>query len=156
MDINITLLGEMITFALFVWFTMRFVWPPIADAMQQREDQIAAGIAKGKQGEANLVQAQEKAAEALREAKDNAAVLLDRANQRADSALSEAKSQSQEEAKRLLDAAREEGKQMLTSAHEQIQHEAVDLAAAMVEKLLLGLDTKQQKARLAKAWEERS
>ena len=154
MDINLTLLGEMITFAFFVWFTMRFVWPPISAAIEAREDQIAEGIAKGRQGEQNLLDAQEKAAVVLQEARDDAGLVLDRANQRADNLLSEAKTQSQQEATRLLDAAKDEVGQMVESARGAIQKESVDLASNMVAKLLKGLDEKQQKVLLSTALDE--
>ncbi len=153
MDINLTLFGQLITFAIFVWFVMKFVWPPIAQIIQQREDQIAEGIAKGHQGEKDLLEAQGKAAVVLQEARHDAALLLDRANQRADKLLSEAKTQSQQEAQRLLNAAEDEVGQLINVARETIQKEAVDLASGMMEKLLQGLDKKQHKALLAKALE---
>ena len=69
MDINVTLLGQMITFAIFVWFTMKFVWPPIVKAMQDRQDKIAAGLAAAEQGEQALQVATQQIANQMQEAK---------------------------------------------------------------------------------------
>jgi F-type H+-transporting ATPase subunit b len=154
MDINITLLGEMITFAIFVWFTMRFVWPPITKVIQAREDQIAEGIAKTKQGEKDLVLARDKAIAMLKEAKGDAAELLERANQRADALMREAKDASAHEATRLIEAAQAEVRQAVLSAKEQLKQQAVEISSEIAGKMLTGLDEAQQQALLKEALKE--
>ena len=154
MDINLTLLGELITFSIFVWFTMRFVWPPIMQAIQERENQIADGLAKGEQGKKDLELARGKATEFLKEAKGDAATLLESANQRADRLMREAKEVSQQEGVRMIDAAKEEIEQMVRLAKGGLQKEVVNLSVAIAEKMIKGLDSTQQQALLDEALKE--
>ena len=77
MNINLTLLGEMITFAIFVWFTMRFVWPPLMKALNERREKIAAGLAAADKSHRDLELAQHKVTELLTEAKAQAAQLIE-------------------------------------------------------------------------------
>ncbi len=83
MEINITLLGQLITFSVFVWFTMRFVWPPLLKAMKEREQRIADGLAAAERGQQALELAQLKANEYLQKAKQEAADIIEQANKRA-------------------------------------------------------------------------
>src|ERR1700722_4729836 len=107
MDLNLTLLGQMITFAIFVGFTMKFVFPPIMKAMQDREDKIAAGLAAAEQGEHALVEAKEKVTEELTQAREEASRIVAQANQRAAHIIAEAKNQAVKEGERLLQHAKE-------------------------------------------------
>ena len=83
MEINITLLGQLITFSVFVWFTMRFVWPPILQIMREREQRIADGLAAAERGQQALELAQVKVDEYLNVAKQQAAEIIEQANKRA-------------------------------------------------------------------------
>jgi F-type H+-transporting ATPase subunit b len=151
MDINLTLLGEMITFAIFIWFTMRFVWPPIVEVMQKREEQIAEGLGKAAQAAKDLELAKDKAVSMLKEAKADAATVLERAHQRADSLMTEAKDAAQEDAKRLVASSKEEVSHMVRSAKDQLRKEAVELSLDVAGKIIKGLDEAQQKALLDEA-----
>ena len=136
MDINITLLGQMITFGIFVWFTMRFVWPPIMQALTERQKQIADGLAAGERGKHELELAQQKAATLLREAKDQATELLAQADKRAAAMRDEAKVQAREEGERLIQLAKVEITQQQQQAKEALRQEVAALALFSAEKVL--------------------
>ena len=101
MNINLTLIGQMIAFAGFVWFCMKFVWPPIMAAMQEREQKIADGLAAADRASHDLELAKEKAVERLKEAKEEAAGIIDAANKRANQLVEEAKDAAVVEADRV-------------------------------------------------------
>ncbi len=136
MDINATLIGQMITFAVFVIFTMKFVWPPITKAMAAREKKIADGLAAGERGEHSLELARNKAVEILQEAKTEAARLVDQANSRAAHIVDEAKENAREEGKRLIALAQSEIEQQVHHAKQQLQKQVSELAIAMAEKIV--------------------
>ena len=91
MDINLTLIGQALTFGIFVWFTMKFVWPPIVKVMRERQQQIADGLAAAEKGSRDLEEAQMKAEGIISEAKANAAAIMDGANSRANATIEESK-----------------------------------------------------------------
>ena len=97
MSINATLIGQVIWFALFVFFCMKFVWPPIVGALNERKQKIAEGLSAADRAERDLELAQEKATANLKEAKDKAAEILDQANKRANQIVEEAKDQARAE-----------------------------------------------------------
>lgn len=136
MNINLTLLGEMITFAIFVWFTMKFVWPPITKAMAAREKKIADGLADAEKAKRQLELAQIKSKEMLQDAKLQAAHLVDQANQRAMRLVEEAKETARKEEKMILDRAKVEADQAFNQAKQELEAEVVKLAVAMAEKIL--------------------
>ncbi len=136
MDINATLLGQFITFAFLVWFTMRYVWPPIMKAMQDREKQIADGLAAAERAHHELELAQHKAAEKLRDAKIHAAEILEQANKRANQLIEESKGRAREEGERLLEIARNDIEQGIQAAKQQLRAEIATLAIAGAEKIL--------------------
>ncbi len=136
MNINITLIGQMITFALLVWFTMKFVWPPIMRAMAERQKTIADGLAQAERGKHDLGLAQKKAADILRIARDDAAVLMTDAGKRAGSLIEEAKSQARSEGERLLAAAKAEIELEVSRAREHLRRAVADLAVASAGKVL--------------------
>lgn len=150
MDINITLFGQMLTFLVFVLFTMRYVWPPITEAIKAREEEIASGLAKGKQGEEDLRLAKEKAVEILKQAKEDASSLLDQAHLRSENLLKEAKNQAAEDAVRMLKASEDQVEQMVRKARDGLQEEVIQVSSALVEKVLKGLDESQQQALINK------
>ncbi len=136
MEINATLFGQMITFAVFVWFTMKYIWPPIIKAMQDREKRIADGLAAGERGQHELELAQHKALDQLRDAKIHAAEILDQANKRANHIVEEAKERAREEGERLLTIARSDIEQELETARQQLRSEVANLAIESAEKIL--------------------
>lgn len=136
MDLNLTLLGQMITFAIFVWFTMKFVFPPILKAMKDREDKIAAGLAAGEQGEHALVKAKEKASQELVKAREESAKIVAEANKRANHIVAEAKNQAVKEGERLLNQAKEEIEREYQAAKQQLLKQVSALAVIGAERIL--------------------
>lgn len=136
MNLNLTLLGEMITFAIFVWFTMRFVWPPMMAAMNERREKIAAGLAAGEKGKRDLELAQHKVIEILTEAKARSSQIIESANQRANHIIEEAKLQAREEGDRLLTIAKNDIEREFYSAREKLMSQISGLVIAGAEKVL--------------------
>jgi F-type H+-transporting ATPase subunit b len=136
MDINLTLLGQMITFAIFVWFTVKYVWPPIMKAMKERQDKIAAGLAAAEQGEQSLQVAKQDIAGQLQEAKNDAAKILEQAHQRAAHTIEEAKATARQEADRLIQLAHEEIKREYSQAKNELVKQIADIAVTGAEKIL--------------------
>jgi len=135
-NINLTLIGQMIAFIGFVWFCMKFVWPPIIAAMQEREQKIADGLAAADRASHDLELAQEKAVERLKEAKQEAATIVDSANKRANQIIDEAKEAAVVEADRVKAAAQAEIEQETNRAREQLRGEVAALSLAGAEKVL--------------------
>ena len=136
MDLNLTLLGQMITFAIFIWFTMKYVWPPLMNIMEERRKKIADGLAAGEQGERELEKARIKVKEQLLQAKTEAATILERANQRAAHIIEEAKAKAREEGERLLEIAQSEIEQEYNTAKEQLMKTVSKIAVAGAERIL--------------------
>lgn len=136
MNINLTLIGQMIAFIGFVWFCMKFVWPPIIAAMKEREQKIADGLAAADRASHDLELAQEKAVERLKEAKHEAATIVDSANKRANQIVDEAKEAAVVEADRVKAAAQAEIEQETNRAREQLRGEVAALSLAGAEKVL--------------------
>src|SRR3990167_3514105 len=136
MNINFTLFGEMITFAIFVWFTMRFVWPPLMKAMVERRDKIADGLAAAEKGQRDLELAAHKVTEILTEAKAQAAQMIEQANHRANQIIEESKARARTEGDRLLAIAKIDIEREFQSAREKLMHEIASLVIAGSEKVL--------------------
>ncbi|MCB1827975.1 MAG: F0F1 ATP synthase subunit B [Coxiellaceae bacterium] len=136
MDLNLTLLGEMITFAVFIWFTMKYVWPPLMNIMEERRKKIADGLAAGEQGEKELEMARIKVKEQLLQAKKDAAAMLEQANQRASHIIEEAKAKAREEGERLLEIAQGEIEQEFNAAKERLMKDVSKIAVAGAERIL--------------------
>lgn len=144
MNINITLFGQMVTFAVFVFFCMKFVWPPIMQAMQERQNQIADGLAQADRAARDLELAQEKATDQMKEAKEEASGIIDSANKRATQIVDEAKTQAREEADRIVHAAQAEIEQDVNRAKEELRSKVAELSVVGAEKILQ--DTVDQNA----------
>lgn len=136
MSINLTLFGQMITFAIFVWFTMKFVWPQIETAMSERKAKIADGLAAAEQAKTDLDQAQHKAVEIVREAKEKAASVIEGSNKRALEIVEAAKEQARAEGQRIIDHARADIDKQAGAVRRELQHHVGDLALQMSEKIL--------------------
>lgn len=136
MNINITLLGQMITFGLLIWFTMKFVWPPIMSVMAERQKTIADGLAQAERGKRDLDLAQKKASDLLRVAREDAADLMVEAGKRAGNLIEEAKSHARTEGERLVSAARAEIDLEVSRAREHLRRAVAELAIAGAGKVL--------------------
>lgn len=136
MNINLTLIGQMIAFVGFVMFCMKFVWPPIIAAMQERADKIADGLAAADRASHDLELAQEKAVERLKEAKVEAAGIVDAANKRGNQLVEEAKQTAVVEAQRVKASAEAEIAQEANRAREQLRAQVAVLSLAGAEKIL--------------------
>lgn len=136
MNINATLIGQSISFFLFVWFCMKFVWPPIMAALDERKKQIADGLAAAERGKHEQELAEEKAKKVLHDTKDQAAEIIARAEKRASEIVDEAKGEARSEGERMLAAARTEMNQEVQQARESLRAEVVTLAVAGASKVL--------------------
>ena len=136
MNINLTLIGQMLAFVAFVVFCMKYVWPPILAAMQEREAKISEGLAAADRASQDLELAKEKAVERLREAKEEAAGIVESANRRANQIVEEAKSAAVVEADRVKAAAQAEIEQESNRAREHLRSEVAALTVAGAEQVL--------------------
>ncbi|MBU2884199.1 F0F1 ATP synthase subunit B [Gilvimarinus agarilyticus] len=136
MNINLTIIGQSITFIVFVLICMKYVWPFITAAMLERQKKIADGLAAADRASKDLELAQEKATKTLREAKVEAAGILESANKRAAQVVDEAKEQARTEADRIKAAAQAEVEQEMNRAKEQLRSQVSVLAFAGAEKVL--------------------
>lgn len=136
MNINATLLGQTIMFAMFVWFCMKFVWPPIIGALETRKKQIADGLAAAERGKHDLELAAKRSAEVLREAKEKAAEIIAQGDKRASEIVEEAKVQAKTEGDRIITAAKAEVDQEVFRAKEQLRTQVSAVALAGAGKIL--------------------
>lgn len=136
MNINATLIGQSITFAVFVWFCMRYIWPPIVNALETRRKTIADGLAAAERGRHEQELAAKRAAETLHEAKVKAAEIIAQAEKRAAQIIDEAKAAARAEGDRLLAAAQAEIAQEAHRAREQLRTQVAALVLAGAEKVL--------------------
>lgn len=147
MNINLTLFGQMVTFAIFVWFCMKFVWPVIITAMEERQQKIADGLDAADRAMRDLAAAQDKATDQMKEAKQEAAGIVDQANKRANQIVEEAKQQAITEGDRLKVAAEAEIEQEINRAKEELRASVAGLALAGAEKVLeASIDDKANRA----------
>ncbi|MCB1865692.1 MAG: F0F1 ATP synthase subunit B [Chromatiales bacterium] len=136
MNINLTLIGQMLSFVVFVWFTMKFIWPPIVKALEERKAKIAEGLAAAERGVHEQELAQKRATETLHEAKQQAADIIGQANKRAGEIVEEAKVAAKSEGERLLHAAQAAIDQEVARAREELRGKVVELAVAGAAKIL--------------------
>jgi F-type H+-transporting ATPase subunit b len=136
MNINLTLFLQMISFAAFVWFCMKFVWPPIVNALAERKTKIAEGLAAAERGHKEQELGQHRATEIMKEAKSHAADIVSQAQKRAAEIVDEAKQDAREEGARLVHAAQAEIDQEINRAREELREKVAVLAVAAAEKIL--------------------
>ncbi len=136
MNINATLIGQAIAFFLFVVFCMKFVWPPILQALTERKAKIADGLAAAEHGKHEQELAEERAKKLLREAKDQAAEIINRADKRASEIVDEAKDDAKSEGARLMTAAHAEIDQEVNRVKEDLRGQVVSIALAGAGKVL--------------------
>ncbi|MEM9242442.1 MAG: F0F1 ATP synthase subunit B [Pseudomonadota bacterium] len=136
MNINATLLGQMITFAVFIWFTVKFIWPPMIKAMKERQRKIADGLAESDRGRRELELADRQVKTMINDAKLEASHILEHANERAVQVIEEAKEQARHESQRLVDQAAIQIEQQTNSAREKLRAEVADIAVLGAGKVL--------------------
>ena len=136
MNINLTLIVQMIVFILLIWFTMKFVWPMILGPMNEREQRIAHGLAAAEQGEQALAEARGKADAIVREARERANQIIDHAQHRANELVEQARGTASNEGARLVAAAQQQIELDTTRARESLRREVAGIAVAAAAKLL--------------------
>ncbi|MBB5018067.1 F-type H+-transporting ATPase subunit b [Chitinivorax tropicus] len=136
MDINASLIGQAITFALLVIFTMKIVWPPLTQVMDERAKRIADGLAAADRANQDLKNAEKAAAEKLREAKQQASEIIAQAEKRASQLIDEAKEEARQAGDREKAAVLAEIDQEVFRAKEALRAQVAGLAVAGAEKIL--------------------
>lgn len=137
MNINLSLFAQALTFALFIWFTVKFIWPPLLRAIEQRQKQIAEGLAAAERGKQDLEQASKRTAELLHEARQQAQDILAQADKRAAEMIEEAKNAAKAEGDRLVAGAKAEIEQEVSRAKETLRTQVAALAVAGAEQILM-------------------
>ena len=136
MNINLTLIVQMIVFIVLVWFTMKFVWPMILGPMEERSKKIAAGLAAGEKGREELAQARERADAVIREARERANQIIDQAQHRANDLVEQAKGTATAEGRRLVEAAKQQIELEASHAREALRREVATIAVSAASKVL--------------------
>lgn len=136
MNINLTLIGQSITFIVFVWFCLKFVWPPIMNALHERQKKIADGIAAAERGMHEQELAEKRAVDTIHEAKEKANEIISQAQKRSGEIVDEAKNEARAEGERLVAAAKAEIEQEVNRAKEQLRAQVASIAVAGAEKVL--------------------
>ena len=138
MDITLTIIGQSVAFFVFWWFCVKFVWPPFMNIMEERRQKIADGLEAAARAEKDLELAQAKSTDQLKEAKVEAAGIIDLANKRGSQIVDEAKQQAKEEANRIIAGAQAEIEQEVNRAKEALRAQVSAIAVAGAEKILEG------------------
>ena len=136
MNLNLTLIGQSLTFFLFAWFCMKYIWPFVKNAMRERQETIAQGLAAGEEAERKLAEAESGAEEERAKAKAEAAQIIEQARQRANQMIEDARAEAREEGERLVEAARSEIDQEVNRAREALRARVAALAVSGAEKVL--------------------
>jgi len=136
-DINLTLLGQSFAMLVFVWFCMKYIWPPILNAIEERQQQIADGLAAAERGEERLGQARVESDEIVADARTQATSILEQAHARANEIVAEGKTDGVKERERQLTAAKAEIEQEANKAREELRGQVSAIAVASAEKILM-------------------
>ncbi len=136
MNINFTLFAQAIVFSAFIWFTVKFVWPPLLRAIETRQKQIADGLAAGARGKKSLEISSKQAEQTIQEARTRAAEIIVQAEKRDAQMIEEAKSAAKAEGDREKAAAKADIQQEASRAREQLREQVAALAVAGAEKIL--------------------
>lgn len=136
MNFNLTLIIQMFVFAILIWAVMTFAWPKILGAMDERARKIAQGLAAADQGQQSLAQAQVKADEVIREAREHATHIIDAAQKRANELVEQAKTQASTEGARLVASAQTQIELEATRARESLRKDVAGLAVRAASKVL--------------------
>lgn len=136
MDLNATIIGQTIAMIVFVWFCMKFIWPPLIGMIEQRQNEIADGLAAAEKGNRSLELAAVEKTKLIDAARGQAREIVDQANQRAGGIVDEARSTAGAEGERILVAARAEVEQEVNRAREELRGEVAAIAVAGAEKII--------------------
>ena len=136
MNFNATLIGQTITFFVFVWVCMKYIWPPLMAALEARTAKITEGLAAAEQGQKDLIEAQSKVGDSLKDAKQQAQEIINQAQKRANEIVDEAKDIAHEEADKIKVSATSDIDQQVNSAREQLRKEVSGIALAGAEQIL--------------------
>ena len=136
MSINVTLFVQMLVFAILVWFTMKFIWPVIRQAMDEREQKIADGLAAAEKGRSNLEAAEAEAQTIIGAAREQARDILNKASARATGIVDEARSEGEEEKRKRLESAQQEIDVEVNRARDELRRQVASIAVAGAEKVL--------------------
>lgn len=137
MNINLTLIGQTIAFAIFVWFCLKFIWPPIIKALEERKTKIADGLAAAEEGRREKEKAEEEVQEILKDAREQAKDIIANAKKQAEGVVEEARNDARAEGERILKAARAEIDQKINQAREELRREVVSIALNGAEQVLM-------------------
>ena len=155
MNLNATLIAQLIVFLILVGFTIRYVWPPIAKALDERADKIAEGLAAAERGKSDFVQAEKKVAELLAEGRNQVSEMVTNAEKRAAQIVDEAKTQAANEAARISAQAKADVEQEVNRAREALREQVSALAVKGAESILRReVDEKQHAQLLASLKQE--
>ncbi|WP_374585434.1 F0F1 ATP synthase subunit B [Ideonella dechloratans] len=136
MNINATLFLQAIVFAILVWFTMRYIWPPLTKALDERAQKIADGLAAADRAKADLASANKRVEEQLAQTRDETTKRLADADKRAQAIVDEARGRANEEAAKIIAAAKADADQQLTQAREALREDVATLAVKGAEAIL--------------------
>ncbi|MDC0223061.1 F0F1 ATP synthase subunit B [Gammaproteobacteria bacterium] len=136
MSLNATLLIQMTVFAVVVLFSMKFIWPMIMEAIEERNKNISDGLAAAEQGQKKLSEAETEVNTLIKEAKQQATTILDQANTRASSIVESAKNEGTSEKDKIISTAHDEAQQELAKLRETLRKEVAGLAISGAEKIL--------------------
>ncbi len=136
MNINATLIGQAIVFLILIWFTVKFIWPPMLKAIEDRQKKIADGLAAAERGKSELLQANGQAEQIVNEAREKALKIVDQANRRSNEVIDEARTTAIAEGQRLLGDARQEVVQERARARDDLRKDVAQLAVAGASRLL--------------------
>ena len=151
MNINATLLVQALSFAFLIWFSVKFIWPPLNRAIDERNKRIADGLAAAEKGKAALVEAERKGESAMKEAREKASGVLGESEKRGHQIVEEAKEAAKAEADRIIAGAREQIASELAKAKTELREQVAALAVAGAEKILQReVDAKAHSEMLAK------
>jgi len=135
-NINLTLVIQMVVFALLIWFTMKVIWPPILGLMEARSKKIALGLAAAEKGQQDFANAEQRAEGVITEARVRANEIIDQAQRRSNDMVEAARVKALEEGERLVTAARAQIELSTTKAREDLRKEVAQLAVNSASKLL--------------------
>jgi len=135
-DINMTLIGQTIAMIVFVWFCMKFIWPPLLGAIEERQEKIAEGLAAADKGQESLEKARVEAESIVDDARKQATGILDQANARANEIVADGKADGVKERERQLAAAKAEIEQETNRAREELRGQVSAIAIASAERIL--------------------
>lgn len=136
MNLNATLIAQLIVFMILVWFTVKYVWPPIAKALDERADKIAEGLAAAERGKSDFEQAEKKVAELLAEGRVQVAEMIGNAEKRANQIVEDAKNQASTEAAKITAQAKADVEQEINRARETLREQVAVLAVKGAESIL--------------------